>query len=136
LRYLFEGYAFDTDRRELRRGADLVSVAPQVFDLLHYLIRNRERVVSKDDLNQRHLERAQRLRCGGDDPPECSPGRDRRFGRGTSPHQNIAAQGLPLRRTSAGSAGPAAAATADSPTEPPKPALTLPDILSIAILSD
>jgi TolB-like protein len=50
LRYLFEEYAFDTDRRELHRGADLVSVAPQVFDLLDYLIRNRERVVSKDDL--------------------------------------------------------------------------------------
>jgi DNA-binding winged helix-turn-helix (wHTH) protein len=31
-------------------GLDVVSVAPQVFDLLDYLIRNRERVVSKDDL--------------------------------------------------------------------------------------
>jgi adenylate cyclase len=50
LRYLFEEYAFDTDRRELLRGADVVSIAPQVFDLLDYLIRNRERVVSKDDL--------------------------------------------------------------------------------------
>ena len=50
LRYLFEEYAFDTDRRELHRGADVVSDAPQVFDLLEYLIRNRERVVSKDDL--------------------------------------------------------------------------------------
>ena len=50
MRYLFEEYAFDTDRRELHRGADVVSVAPQVFDLLDYLIRNRERVVSKDDL--------------------------------------------------------------------------------------
>jgi TolB-like protein len=50
LRYLFEEYALDTDRRELHRGADVVSVAPQVFDLLDYLIRNRERVVSKDDL--------------------------------------------------------------------------------------
>lgn len=50
MRYLFEQYAFDTDRRELYRGAQLVSVAPQVFDLLAYLIRNRERVVSKDDL--------------------------------------------------------------------------------------
>ena len=41
---------FDTDRRELHRGADAVSTTPQVFDLLDYLIRNRERVVSKDDL--------------------------------------------------------------------------------------
>ena len=31
-------------------AADTVSIAPQVFDLLDYLIRNRERVVSKDDL--------------------------------------------------------------------------------------
>ncbi|KWV47647.1 adenylate cyclase 3 [Bradyrhizobium macuxiense] len=50
MRYLFGEYAFDTDRRELHRGADVVAVAPQVFDLLDYLIRNRERVVGKDDL--------------------------------------------------------------------------------------
>jgi TolB-like protein/Tfp pilus assembly protein PilF len=50
LRYLFEEYAFDTDRRELHRGTDILSVAPQVFDLLDYLIRNRDRVVSKDEL--------------------------------------------------------------------------------------
>jgi TolB-like protein len=50
LRYLFEEYTFDTNLRELHRGAEVVSVTPQVFDLLEYLIRNRERVVSKDDL--------------------------------------------------------------------------------------
>ncbi|WP_342740674.1 winged helix-turn-helix domain-containing tetratricopeptide repeat protein [Bradyrhizobium sp. B117] len=50
MRYLFEEYAFDTDRRELHRGTDAVSITPQVFDLLDYLIRNRERVVSKDEL--------------------------------------------------------------------------------------
>jgi len=50
LRYFFEEYAFDTDCRELHRGADVVSVTPQVFDLLAYLIHNRERVVSKDDV--------------------------------------------------------------------------------------
>ena len=50
MRYVFEDYSFDTDRRELHRGAEAVTVAPQVFDLLDYLIRNRERVVSKDDL--------------------------------------------------------------------------------------
>ena len=50
MRYFFEDYSFDTDRRELLRGSDAVSVAPQVFELLDYLIRNRERVVSKDDL--------------------------------------------------------------------------------------
>jgi TolB-like protein len=50
LRYLFEDYVLDLDRRELRCGRGLVAIAPQVFDLLEYLIRNRERVVSKDDL--------------------------------------------------------------------------------------
>jgi adenylate cyclase len=50
LRYHFDEFALDTDRRELHRGTELVSIAPQVFDLLDYLIRNRERVVSKDDL--------------------------------------------------------------------------------------
>ena len=50
MRYFFEDYVLDTDRRELHRGSDMVPTAPQVFDLLDYLIRNRERVVSKDDL--------------------------------------------------------------------------------------
>lgn len=50
LRYLFEDCVLDTDRRELHVGARLVPVEPQVFDLLVYLLRNRERVVSKDDL--------------------------------------------------------------------------------------
>jgi len=48
--YRFAGYSLDPGLRELRRGADLVTVEPQVFDLLQHLIRNRERVVSKDDL--------------------------------------------------------------------------------------
>jgi TolB-like protein/Tfp pilus assembly protein PilF len=50
LLYLFENFTLDSDRREVRRGATLISIEPQVFDLLEYLIRNRERVVSKDDL--------------------------------------------------------------------------------------
>src|SRR5258707_9578451 len=50
LLFLFENYALDTDRRELRHGAVVLPVEPQVFDLLAYLIKNRERVASKDDL--------------------------------------------------------------------------------------
>jgi TolB-like protein len=50
VRYLFDDYALDSDRRELLRGTMPVPVEPQVFDLLLYLIRNRERVVSRDDL--------------------------------------------------------------------------------------
>jgi TolB-like protein/Flp pilus assembly protein TadD len=48
--YQFDAYSLDSDRLELRRGPDLVAVEPQVLDLLQYLIRNRERVVTKDDL--------------------------------------------------------------------------------------
>jgi DNA-binding winged helix-turn-helix (wHTH) protein/alpha-beta hydrolase superfamily lysophospholipase len=50
LQLLFENCSLDTDRRELRRGGELVAVEPQVFDLLVFLIENRDRVVSKDDL--------------------------------------------------------------------------------------
>ena len=48
--YTFEGYALDSDRQELCRGPERIAVEPQVFDLLHYLVRNRGRVVSKDDM--------------------------------------------------------------------------------------
>ena len=47
--YLFENFALDDERRELRSDG-IVPVGPQVFDLLIYLIKNRDRVVSKDDL--------------------------------------------------------------------------------------
>jgi DNA-binding winged helix-turn-helix (wHTH) protein len=50
MRYGFEDYVLDTERRELCRGATVVPVEPQVFDLLAYLIENRERVVTRDDL--------------------------------------------------------------------------------------
>jgi DNA-binding winged helix-turn-helix (wHTH) protein len=46
----FRDFALDSERRELRAGGTIVSIEPQVFDLLVYLIENRDRVVSKDDL--------------------------------------------------------------------------------------
>ena len=46
MHYLFEDYALDTDRRELRRGGDALPVAPQVFDLLVHLARHPGRVVT------------------------------------------------------------------------------------------
>jgi DNA-binding winged helix-turn-helix (wHTH) protein len=50
VRFIFSDRLLDTERRELRRGADLVAVEPQVFDLLVHLLANSDRVVSKDDL--------------------------------------------------------------------------------------
>ena len=46
----FGDHVLDIERRELRRGAEPVALEPQVFDLLVYLVRNRDRVVSNDDL--------------------------------------------------------------------------------------
>jgi class 3 adenylate cyclase/predicted ATPase len=48
--YFFENFVLDPARRELRRDNALIAVQPQVFDLLEYLITNRDRVVSKDDI--------------------------------------------------------------------------------------
>jgi TolB-like protein/cytochrome c-type biogenesis protein CcmH/NrfG len=50
LLYSFRSYALDTETRELRCDAELIAVEPQVFDLLVFLIENRDRVVGKDEL--------------------------------------------------------------------------------------
>jgi len=50
VQFLFADHRLDPARRELVRGREPVSVEPQVFDLLIYLIENRHRVVSRDDL--------------------------------------------------------------------------------------
>jgi TolB-like protein/tetratricopeptide (TPR) repeat protein len=134
LRYFFEEYAFDTDRRELHRGADVVSVAPQVFDLLDYLIRSRERVVSKDDLinaiwNGRSVsDAALTTRLNAARTAIGDSGEEQRLIK-TLPRKGFRFVG-PVREAE----GPAGAATADNSIEPPRPALTLPDRPSIAIL--
>src|SRR5262249_33051125 len=48
--YRFEDFSLDGNRRELRRCGEIVAIEPQVFDVLQFLIVNRERVVSNDDL--------------------------------------------------------------------------------------
>ncbi len=48
--FRFEDFALDPHRRELRRSGTLVALEPQVFDLIDYLIRNRHRVVTRDNL--------------------------------------------------------------------------------------
>src|SRR5580704_16695612 len=50
MRYAFEDFVLDLGRRELWRGAGRIAVEPQVFDLLVYLVENRDRVVSRDAL--------------------------------------------------------------------------------------
>jgi TolB-like protein len=48
--FAFGDCVLDPDRRELTRRSEVVSMSPKAFDLLVYLVQNREHVVSKDDL--------------------------------------------------------------------------------------
>ena len=50
MNFRFAEFEIDMARQELRRAGAIVHVEPQVFDLLVYLIRNRHRTVSKDEL--------------------------------------------------------------------------------------
>lgn len=134
LRYLFENCALDTDRRELRRGAELVAIPPQVFDLLDYLIRNREHVVSKDDLieviwkGRIVSETAVTTRLNAARTAIGDTGDEQRLIK-TLPRKGFRFVGTVLETGS-----PPDATAADHPEEPQKPALTLPDKPSIAVL--
>jgi len=50
VQFLFDDHVLDVERRELRRAGERIAMEPQVFDLLVHLVRNRDRVLSKDDL--------------------------------------------------------------------------------------
>jgi TolB-like protein/DNA-binding winged helix-turn-helix (wHTH) protein len=50
MHHAFDDYVLDGIRRELRRGSEQIALEPQVFDVLLYLLQNRERLVTKDDL--------------------------------------------------------------------------------------
>ncbi len=50
MQFVFEDYVLDLDRRQLTRGSEEIAIGPKVFDLLVYLVKNRDHVVSKDDL--------------------------------------------------------------------------------------
>jgi len=135
VRYVFENYALDTDRRELHRGADVVSVTPQVFDLLDYLIRNRERVVSKDDLintiwNGRSVsDAALTTRLNAARSAIGDSGQEQRLIK-TLPRKGFRFVGS-VREAQ----GPAAVPDADDgPIEQQRPVLALPDKPSIAVL--
>lgn len=50
LQYRFENYVLDVQRRELRCNGVFRPVERQVFNLLHFLIENCDRVVSRDEI--------------------------------------------------------------------------------------
>jgi len=137
LLFLFDNYALDTDRRELRHGGAAVAVEPQVFDLLAYLIENRERVASKDDLiaavwggrivsESAVTTRINAARCAIGDS-----GAEQRLIR------TFARKGLRFVGAVREEAKPETVTVVDrgeAATQQPKPALSLPDKPSIAVL--
>jgi adenylate cyclase len=135
LRYLFEDCVLDIDKRELRRGADAVSIAPQVFDLLDYLIRNREHVVSKDDListvwqGRIVSDAALTTRLNAARSAIGDSGAEQRLIK-TLPRKGFRFVGAVREVPGRGQAPGEEAAV-----EPPRPALTLPDRPSIAVLA-
>jgi TolB-like protein/cytochrome c-type biogenesis protein CcmH/NrfG len=50
LNFRFADFEINVARRELRRAGAIVHTEPQVFDLLVHLVRNRHRIVGKDEL--------------------------------------------------------------------------------------
>lgn len=48
--FSFNNFEIDLARQEMRRAGNRVHMEPQVFDLLVHLVRNRDRIVSKDEL--------------------------------------------------------------------------------------
>ena len=50
LDFRFADFEIDVARHELRRAGAVVHIEPQVFDLIVLLVKNRERIVSKDEL--------------------------------------------------------------------------------------
>jgi adenylate cyclase len=138
LRYLFEDCVFDTGRRELHRGGNTVALAPQVFDLLDFLIRNRERVVSKDDLiaaiwgGRIVSDAAVTTRINAARSATGDSGEEQRLIR-TLPRKGFRFVGAVREERAPALAAPADAPAA-APAAQPAPALALPDKPSIAVL--
>ena len=135
MRYFFEDYALDTDLRELHRGPTVVPTTPQVFDLLDYLIRNREHVVSKDDLGKAIWhgrivsDVALTTRLNAARSAIGDSGERQRFVK-TLPRKGFRFVGA----VHEGNRPSAPATVVDTHVESPNPAPALPDKPSIAVL--
>jgi TolB-like protein len=133
--YLFEDFVLDTKRRELRRGTTLLSIEPKVFDLLAFIILNRERVVSRDDLlssvwDRRIVSESALTTCINAARSAIADSGDEQRLIKTLPRKGIRFVGSVREEQMATDAG-----AADKPAESIRPALALPDKPSIAVLS-
>ena len=50
MKYSFAEFEIDLNQQELRRLGEAVHIEPQVFDVIVHLVRNHDRIVSKDEL--------------------------------------------------------------------------------------
>ena len=50
--YSFEDYELDPTQYELRKDGRVCAIEPKAFDLLHFLVRNRDRLVTKDEIHE------------------------------------------------------------------------------------
>src|ERR1700722_17737795 len=127
----FGDYEIDVERRELRRAKTPVHVEPQVFDLLVYLVQNRDRVVSKDDL----IATVWGGRAVSDSTLTSRINAARKAvgdsGDAQKPIRTIARKGFRF----VGDGHPPPGESAQAPSrEPARPALPLPDRPAIAVL--
>jgi TolB-like protein len=137
---VFGDCRLDADRRELVRDSLAVPLGPQVFDLLLHLLRNRHRVVTKDDLLEEvwsgrivsestltsHINAARK--AIGDN------GQDQRLIRTFSRKGFRFVGDVEEIAVPAGSGAPAPARPDTAVATPAAPALALPDKPSIAVL--
>src|SRR5713101_4302877 len=136
MEYVFGDHRLDVDRRELRRGGEPVALEPLVFDLFVHLLRNPDRVVSKDELlevvwgGRIVSESALTTRINAVRMAVSDNGKAQRLIR-TVPRRGIRFVGVvreEQKPTASIDALPIAA------ENPPRPPLPLPDKPSIAVL--
>jgi len=138
VQFVFADHVLDVARRELTRGSEAIAVEPQVFDLLVYLVENRDRVVSKDDMmaavwgGRIVSESTLTSRINAARKALGDSGRAQRL------IKTIARKGVRFIAAVEAQASPAAAASvapaATAPDEPSRAALPLPDRPAIAVL--
>ncbi len=139
MQFIFDNHTLDTDRRELRRGVEPIAVEPQVFDLLVYLVRNRERVVSKDDIiasvwgGRIVSESTLTSRVNAVRKAVGDSGKNQQMIR-TIPRRGLRFVGAVLAQPEDRRSAPAAVPVQERIHAPPRAALPLPDRPAIAVL--
>ena len=148
LDFRFDEFEIDLGQQELRRSGEVVRIEPQVLELLVYLVRNSNRIVSKEELIEavwqgRVISEAALSSCvsaarraigdSGKDQRRIRTASKRGFRFVGSLDDATPPQTLLADSALSAQEGPAAAVAAAPPQQAPA-ALALPDKPSIAVL--